>query len=376
MNPEEIKLVIRDILLAALAILVAGIATIVTYSKYKSISTAFAKIQRAKILPISAISHSSIYDEDSIVIFRGQVALKSVVTQSRRDWLTPEYTPVLRVSGAKRKGVLLRETKIYMYENQRKSRISTLKGVPFVIIPSGMFGECSSLDYVNVKMEESRHPLPLTRVHCQSFPTTYNVSGYDRPASLVVERKILPLGKEITAIGKVCTMRDGTPQIKACIELPYFLSDMTKTQMLELLGLKMKIVFRTIVVFESLSMVILGYAVQAFWQHSRAFDQSDLWICTYIVLVLSALLIVYFIYFITVWRRFERIKSISQSRKEVVTKVQAGEGGNEDLPDFNELWFLSVPCVGKSSRVLSRYTCSLGSGCTQSFLPRKVIHIV
>lgn len=36
------------------------------------------------------------------------------------------------------------------------------------------------------------------------------------------EEKILPLGKDITAVG-VCSSKDGIFEIKSCKDLPYFL---------------------------------------------------------------------------------------------------------------------------------------------------------
>lgn len=39
---------------------------------------------------------------------------------------------------------------------------------------------------------------------------------------LLYEEKILPLGKEITAVG-FCNLRNGIPEIKSCKDLPYFL---------------------------------------------------------------------------------------------------------------------------------------------------------
>lgn len=36
------------------------------------------------------------------------------------------------------------------------------------------------------------------------------------------EVKILPLGKDITAVG-FCSLKNGIPEIKSCKDLPYFL---------------------------------------------------------------------------------------------------------------------------------------------------------
>lgn len=39
---------------------------------------------------------------------------------------------------------------------------------------------------------------------------------------LLDEEKILPLGKDISAVG-LCRLRDGIAEIKSCKDLPYFL---------------------------------------------------------------------------------------------------------------------------------------------------------
>lgn len=39
---------------------------------------------------------------------------------------------------------------------------------------------------------------------------------------LLDEEKILPLGKDITAIG-ICSLRNGIPEIKSFKDLPYFM---------------------------------------------------------------------------------------------------------------------------------------------------------
>lgn len=40
--------------------------------------------------------------------------------------------------------------------------------------------------------------------------------------ALLDEEKILPLGKEITAVG-VCSLKNGNLEIKSCKDLPFFL---------------------------------------------------------------------------------------------------------------------------------------------------------
>lgn len=39
---------------------------------------------------------------------------------------------------------------------------------------------------------------------------------------MLAEEKILPLGKDISAVG-ICSFKNGIPEIKSCKDLPYFL---------------------------------------------------------------------------------------------------------------------------------------------------------
>lgn len=39
---------------------------------------------------------------------------------------------------------------------------------------------------------------------------------------MLAEEKILPLGKDISAVG-ICNFKNGIPEIKSCKDLPYFL---------------------------------------------------------------------------------------------------------------------------------------------------------
>lgn len=62
------------------------------------------------------------------------------------------------------------------------------------------------------------------------------------------EEKILPLGKEITAVG-ICNLRNAVLELKSFKNLPYYLSDITKDQMLVDLSFKTKVLLWSEVVF-------------------------------------------------------------------------------------------------------------------------------
>jgi E3 ubiquitin-protein ligase MUL1 len=50
----------------------------------------------------------------------------------------------------------------------------------------------------------------------------YTLGFFFLKVGLLDEEKILPLGKDITAVG-VLSFKNGIPEIKSCKDLPYFL---------------------------------------------------------------------------------------------------------------------------------------------------------
>ncbi|PHU17691.1 hypothetical protein BC332_13386 [Capsicum chinense] len=106
-------------------------------------------------------------------------------------------------------------------------------GVPFVLVGNGRWPQP---EYVNA------------------------LFGRQYPVGVLDEEKILPLGKDITAVG-VCSSKDGIFEIKSCKDLPYFLSDMTKDEMLLDLAFKSKVLLWSGVVLGSVAVGVLGYAV-------------------------------------------------------------------------------------------------------------------
>ncbi|PHT81801.1 hypothetical protein T459_14816, partial [Capsicum annuum] len=104
---------------------------------------------------------------------------------------------------------------------------SSLRKVPFVLVGNGRWPQP---EYVNVNMDDSRHPIPLVTIyhHLQPVhptPLTFLQALFGRqyPVGVLDEEKILPLGKDITAVG-VCSSKDGIFEIKSCKDLPYFLN--------------------------------------------------------------------------------------------------------------------------------------------------------
>ncbi|KAL6009505.1 hypothetical protein ACLOJK_022734, partial [Asimina triloba] len=136
--------------------------------------------------------------------------------------------------------------------------------VPFVLI-EGSFWPWAG--YVAVNLDKSTQPLPLTTVYHQLRPvqaSSYTIFqaifGHGYPVGLLDEEKILPLGKEITAVG-ICRLQDGVPEIESCKDLPYFLPNKRKDQMEVDLGMSTNILFWGGVLLSTLSFGILGYSI-------------------------------------------------------------------------------------------------------------------
>jgi E3 ubiquitin-protein ligase MUL1 len=211
---------------------------------------------------------------DQLVIVRGtmqtRAALESQDSSCNVDTLSPK--------NAEDKAVYVERTQTYVYTEvsnlvglvTRKDLIKVTKQmVPFVLVESEAHrhphrqGEAV---FVHVNMDGSQHSLPLVTVFYQLHPVpassyTFLQAMFGRrypvcnclltiaytilctllflipfqviqhlmtiPVSLQVglldEEKILPLGREITAVGVVNTSSDGSPVIKSCNHLPVFL---------------------------------------------------------------------------------------------------------------------------------------------------------
>ncbi|MCL7039761.1 hypothetical protein MKW94_023464 [Papaver nudicaule] len=159
----------------------------------------------------------------------------------------------------------------------------SVRMVPFVLMDTG---RSSSSDYLFVNMDGSKHHLPLSTVYTklqpyQASPYTFlqAVFGHPHPVGLLDEEKVISLGKQISAVG-VCSFEDGVPQIKSSQALPYFLTDMTKDQLMVDLAFKKSCLFWGGLLLGSLSIGILGYATMRNlrrwkeWRQRRQIEQS------------------------------------------------------------------------------------------------------
>eukprot|EP00252_Welwitschia_mirabilis_P021178 TRINITY_DN5352_c0_g1_i1.p1 TRINITY_DN5352_c0_g1~~TRINITY_DN5352_c0_g1_i1.p1 ORF type:complete len:397 (+),score=79.54 TRINITY_DN5352_c0_g1_i1:241-1431(+) len=197
----------------------------------------------------SSCSSGSCKGDENLVIVRGKVQPASSVDRS----FGSQGPIVAPNSGAK--AVVFVKTQTCLYNEWRgvfgwspdwralfggslKEQVTTsVREVPFVLTENNGKG---NLNYAHINLEDSKQPLPLTTVYhhlqpVQASPYTVfqAIFGRGYPIGLLDQEKILPPGKEITAIGHVSATLDGYPVIKSCNLLPYFLSELTKDQLVK-----------------------------------------------------------------------------------------------------------------------------------------------
>ncbi|PON35686.1 Mitochondrial ubiquitin ligase activator of NFKB [Parasponia andersonii] len=277
-------------------------AAIRSVIKFTSSSSALHKLRRSPSVKVSdlrsilAVDDPQSSDESQpqpdgkILIVRGTVEAKSAIDGNWKS-LRPNVL-VSKESGDK--AVVLQRTQTCIYNewkgflgwtsdlrsifarSWREQESTSLRTVPFVLVEGGKWPHS---DFVVVNLDGSRHPLPLTTVYHQLQPVSASpytflqaLFGHEFPVGLLDEEKILPLGKDITAVG-VCSLKDGVPEIKYCKNLPYFLTEMTKDQMVVELAFGTKVLLLSGIVLGSLSVGILGYAVVRNWNKLKEWRQ-------------------------------------------------------------------------------------------------------
>jgi len=127
--------------------------------------------------------------------------------------------------------------------------------------------------YINV--EKADQPLPLTTVFHKLIPietTPYTlfqtIIGNGYPIALLDEEKILPIGKELTAIG-LCRAKDESVEISSCPDLPFFLSELTKDEMQAQLASRARTLFWGSIVLGTLSVCLMGRAIYRCWKRIK-----------------------------------------------------------------------------------------------------------
>lgn len=269
---------------------VAGVAlayvAIRAWCKYLSTCRALDKIRHAPIVPISGLRElvQGRSDDPPLLIVRGLVQPKSVMVDGSH---------LLQSYNSSEKAVVVQNTQSCLYNDSRgvlawtagdlglakslrNPKSTSLRVIPFVLVSD-------SNDYLVVNLDGSTHPLPLTTVfhHLQPVPTTtftflQALFGHSYPVGLLDEEKILPVGKEITALG-VVTLQQGTPHIHSSPDLPFFLSDITKDQLLLHLAHNSKLFFWFGIVLGSASLAVFTYAFTKNWRRFKEWrDQRQL----------------------------------------------------------------------------------------------------
>ncbi|KAK3220300.1 hypothetical protein Dsin_014270 [Dipteronia sinensis] len=277
-------------------------AAVRTLLGFRSTSKALRRVRAAPSLIVSDLrvllredlSESSNQEQrDRLVIVRGHVEAKSAVDGKNWKNLTNNNS-VLVSSESRDKAVIIQRTQTFIYNEWRgvfgwsadiraifgrswtkreSTSLRTLQ-VPFVLVEGGWL---PSPDYAIVNMEGSEHPLPLTTVYHRLQPIEVSphtflqaIFGHECPVGVLDEEKVLPLGKNISAIG-ICNFKNGIPEIKSCEDLPYFLTEMTKDQVVVDLADKTKILFWSGIVISSLSLGVLGYCFFRNWNRWKEF---------------------------------------------------------------------------------------------------------
>ncbi|KAK4395068.1 E3 ubiquitin-protein ligase SPL2 [Sesamum angolense] len=274
-----------------------------TIQKYTATSSALRRIHQAPSVQPSDLRSILSEEDDSdcsrqddgsasnldfeggkLVIVRGSVEVKSAADKG--NWKSLRGTNLVVSQESGEKGVILQRTQTCIYNEWRgvfgwtadlrsvlgrswkEQESSSIRTVPFILVEEGKWPQS---DYLVVNMEGSRHPLPLMTVyqHLQPInasPYTFlqALFGLEYPVGLLYEEKILPLGKDITAVG-ICNIKNGIPEIKSCKDLPYFLTDLTKDQLVADLSFKTKVLMWSGLVFGSLAIGILGYSIARNW---------------------------------------------------------------------------------------------------------------
>ncbi|KAL3632882.1 hypothetical protein CASFOL_025866 [Castilleja foliolosa] len=265
--------------------------------KYTATSFALGKIRQAPSVEPSDLrsvlsdklnqedgeASTSTADCTTLIVVRGAVEVKSAADL---NWNGLRGANVVMSRGSGEEGVIVQQTQTCIYNELKgifgwpadirslfsrswKERgSSSTRMVPFILVGGGKWPQS---DHLLVNMEGSSHPLPLTTVYSDLQPINASpltflqaLFGLEYPVGLLYEEKILPLGKEITAVG-ICKLKNGIPEIKSCADLPYFLSDLNKDQIIAELAFKCKILMWSGLAFSALAIGITGYSIARNW---------------------------------------------------------------------------------------------------------------
>ncbi|KAH8962292.1 hypothetical protein BDL97_05G093200 [Sphagnum fallax] len=180
----------------------------------------------------------------AIVMVRGRVQSKACVEESKHE--TEHDTGALTAENVDEKAVYLERTQTCLYNEWRG-----ILGWGYDW--RGLLGWGSRKEQVTVSR---------------------------RKVGLLDEEKILPLGREITAVGTLSVSLDGTPVIKPSGCLPVFLTDLTRDQLLLDLANGRNVLFWMGIAATIVATGVLGYALIKNWakwkqRHQRRQQRDD-----------------------------------------------------------------------------------------------------
>ncbi|CAM0871567.1 unnamed protein product [Alopecurus aequalis] len=157
------------------------------------------------------------------------------------------------------------------FKSLKEQIITSFRWVPFVLVDPE-----KSSGMVHVKLDGTvQQPLPLTTVYHKLIPVEQNsytlfqtIVGNGYPIALLDEEKILPIGKELTAIG-LCRVNNRNVEITSCPDIPFFLSDLTKGDMEAEMSSRARAFFWITVALGTVSVGLLGHAIYRFWERVK-----------------------------------------------------------------------------------------------------------
>ncbi|XP_074288571.1 E3 ubiquitin-protein ligase SPL2-like isoform X1 [Silene latifolia] len=251
---------------------------------YAATSSALQKIRDAPFVHVSDLrSLLNGGGGERLVVVRGVIESKSAIKGSCKSF----WPDILVSKQSGYRAVVIQSSQKFLfnerYPNSKEVVASALRdqestltqAVPFVLVDSR---EQPLSDYVVVDLNGSKHPLPLTTVYRKMLPMPTSpltcqqalrvheeaLRVHEYPVCMVDEEKVLPLGKDVTAVG-VCSSKDGVTRIKSCEDLPYFLGEKTQDQMITDLSCKSEILFMSGIIVGFVSIAVLGYVITRKW---------------------------------------------------------------------------------------------------------------
>ncbi|KAI3849509.1 hypothetical protein MKW92_006792 [Papaver armeniacum] len=246
----------------AAAGVVSAYCAVKTWRNYYFTSNALHKIREAPNVDVSDLRQLLEKETETSNGTGGKlVVVKGIV---KAGWRNIRPTALVSSEAAGGTAVLIENTQKVLSQK-----------VPFVLLD---IGRSLNSDYLFVNMESSKHPLHIsTVIHelkpVQASPSTFlqAVLRHPYPVGVLGEEKVLSVGKQISAVG-VCSF--GVPQIKSSQDLPYFLTELTKDQLVEDLAYKKNCLFWCGLALGSLSIGLLGYATMRGWRRWKEMKQQ------------------------------------------------------------------------------------------------------